>query len=421
MSGRPQLLDRRLTQVALERLGEDPVLLVEGPRAVGKSTLLRALASAAGADVLDLDQLATRDAVAVDPSAFVAGPRPVFVDEYQKAPAVLDAIKAELNTDTRPGRFALTGSTRHDSLPPAAQALTGRLARLRLYPLSQGEIHSVHEQFVADLFTDPGETVARIPTSSTVREEYVRRLVTGGFPLAIARGSDVARNRWFDSYISLTLERDVRELSRIRQGSQLPLLLARLAGQTAQLLNVNDASRDVAVDRVTAENYTRLLEAVFLIHRLPAWGRTLTARAVGTPKIHVLDSGVAARLLKLTSTRLQRRDPTALKELGHLLESFVVAELLKQTSWLDDVTVAGHWRTRDGDEVDAILEREDGSLVGIEVKAASRVPGDDFRALRKLRAAAGDLFHAGVVLHLGQRSYTYDDRLHAMPIDRLWT
>ena len=132
-------------------------------------------------------------------------------------------------------------------------------------------------------------------------------------------------------------------------------MLARLAGQTAQLLNVNNAARDVAVDRVTAENYTRLLEAVFLIHRLPAWGRTLTARAVGTPKIHVLDSGVAARLLKLTSTRLQRRDPTALKELGHLLESFVVAELLKQTSWLDDVTVAGHWRTRDGDEVDAIL------------------------------------------------------------------
>jgi predicted AAA+ superfamily ATPase len=421
MPGRPQLLDRRLTQVALERLREDPVVLVEGPRTVGKSTLLRALASAVGADVLDLDQLATRDAVAVDPSAFVAGQRPVFVDEYQKAPAVLDAIKAELNTDTRPGRFALTGSTRHDSLPPAAQALTGRLARLRLYPLSQGEIHGVHERFVDDLFTDPDETVARIPTSSTGREEYVRRLVTGGFPLAIARGSDAARNRWFDSYVSLTLERDVRELSRIRQGSQLPLLLARLAGQTAQLLNVHDAARDIAVDRVTAENYTRLLEAVFLIHRLPAWGKTLTARAVGTPKVHVLDSGVAARLLKLTGTRLQRKDPTALKELGHLLESFVVAELLKQTSWLEEITVAGHWRTRDGDEVDVILEHEDGSLVGIEVKAAARVPGDDFRALRKLRTAAGDLFRAGIVLHLGQRSYTYEDRLHAMPIDRLWT
>lgn len=420
-SGPRRLLDRRLTQVAVERLREDPVLLIEGPRTVGKSTMLRALAAACDAEVLDLDEPATRDAVAIDPSTFVAGARPVFVDEYQKAPVVLDAIKAQLNLDARPGRFALTGSTRHDSLPPAAQALTGRLARLPLLPLSQGEIHGVREHLVADLLTDPDGTVSEVPTSSTDREEYLRRILAGGFPMALARGSDAARARWLDSYVSLTLERDVRELSRIRQGAQLPLLLARLAGQTAQLLSVQDAARDLALDRVTAESYTRLLEAVFLVHRLPAWGKTLTARAVGTPKIHVLDSGVAARLLRLTLPKLVSKDPMALQELGHLLESFVVAEILKQTSWLDEITVAGHWRTRDGDEVDLILEHDDGSLVGIEVKAAARVPGDDFRALRKLRAAAGTAFRAGVVLYLGQRSYTYEDQLHAMPVDRLWT
>ena len=416
-----ELIPRRLNRVVLERLRDDPVVLIEGPRTVGKSTLLRALAQAAGAEVLDLDQPATRDAVIADPSAFVASSRPVFVDEYQKAPVVLDAIKAELNADSRPGRFALTGSTRHDSLPPAAQALTGRLTTVTLYPLSQGEMAGQHELFVSEVFADPERVVAAVPTSTTTRQDYLQRVITGGFPLATARTNDAARNRWFDSYVTLTLERDVRELSRIRQGAQLPPLLGRLAGQTAQVLSVEAAARDLTLDRVTAENYTRLLEAVFLLHRLPAWGKTLTARAIGSPKLHVLDSGVAARLLRLSTARLARKDPTVLSELGHLVESFVVAELLKQTSWQDEIAVAGHWRTRDGDEVDVILEHDDGSLVAIEVKAAGRVPGEQFRPLRKLRAAAGDLFRAGVVLHLGTRSYTYEDRLHVMPLDRLWT
>jgi predicted AAA+ superfamily ATPase len=359
--------------------------------------------------------------VAADPGPFVAGDQPVFVDEYQKAPIVLDAIKAELNVSGRAGRFALTGSTRHDSLPPAAQALTGRLARLTAYPLSQGEIAGTAERLVENMFDDPAATVAARPTSTTSRQDYLQRVAAGGFPMTLSRGSAAARHRWFDSYVTLTLERDVRELSKIRQGVLLPQLLARLAGQTAQVLNVEGASRDLGMDRVTAENYTRLLEAVFLLHRLPAWGKTVTARAIGTPKVHILDSGVAARLLRLTPDKLARLDPTALTELGHLLESFVVGELLKQTSWLDDIATAGHWRTRDGDAVDLVLERDDGALLAVEVKAGSRVPGEAFRPLRKLRTAVGTSFVAGIVFYLGTRSYTYDERLHAMPVDRLWT
>lgn len=415
------LVDRRLASVALDQLRDDPVLLIEGPRTVGKSTLLRQIAAECGATVLDLDVPAVRDAVAADPSTFVSGGEPVFIDEYQKAPIVLDAIKAELNVSSRPGRFALTGSTRHDALPPAAQALTGRLSRLTAFPLSQGEIAGSHEQLVEGVFLNAEAVVASRPVSATTRGEYLLRIAAGGFPMALARSGASARNRWFDSYVTLTLERDVRDLSRIRQGALLPALLARLAGQTAQVLSVGAAARGLSMDRVTAESYTRLLEAVFLVHRLPAWGKTLTARAIGTPKIHILDSGVAARLLRLTPEKLGRKDPTALTELGHLLESFVVGELLKQASWLDDVTAMGHWRTRDGDEVDLVLERDDGTLVAVEVKAGGRVPGDDFRPLRKLRSAAGDTFQAGIVFYLGARSYTYEDRLHVMPVDRLWT
>lgn len=415
------LVTRRVLSLALERMVEDPVLLLEGPRSVGKSTLLRSIAQHFGAVLIDLDDPPTRDAVAADPTLFVTGSATVCIDEYQKAPIVLDAIKAELNRDGRPGRFVLTGSTRHDALPAAAQSLTGRLSRITVYPLSQGEIAKSKERLLELLFTDPTAAVAASPTSTTTREQYLERIVLGGFPLALARSSHTARNRWFDEYVGLTLERDVRELSNIRQGALLPTFLQRLAGQTAQVLNIDRAARDAGLDHSTAESYARLLEAVFLIHRLPSWGKTLSSRATATPKVHVLDSGVAARLLRLAPEKLARRNPTSLTELGHLVETFVIAELLKQTSWMDGIAGAGHWRTRDGDEVDLVVERDDGAILAFEVKASGRVPGDDLRPLRKLRTATGQAFLAGIALYTGSRSYNVEDRLYVMPIDRLWS
>ena len=415
------MIARRVLPLALERLLDDPVVLLEGPRSVGKSTLLRSVAQHFGARLLDLDDPATRDAVTADPAPFVSGGSTVCIDEYQKAPIVLDAIKAELNRDGSPGRFVLTGSTRHDALPAVAQSLTGRLSRLTVYPLSQGEIARTDEHLVERLFADAPAAVAAVPTSAATREQYIARMVAGGFPLALARSSPTARTRWFDEYVRLTLERDVRELSNIRQGSLLPVFLQRLVGQSAQVLNIDRAARDVGLDHSTAESYARLLEAVFLIHRLPAWGKTLSSRAAATPKVHVLDSGVAARLLRLTPEKLARRDPTSLTELGYLLETFVVGELLKQASWLDGIAGVGHWRTRDGDEVDLVIERDDGAILAFEVKASGRVSGHDFKPLRKLRTATGDAFLAGIALYTGPRSYNLEDRLYVMPIDRLWS
>ena len=247
------IVERRVLAAALERMVDDAVVLLEGPRAVGKSTLLRAIAASCGAIVLDLDDPATRQAVATDPGTFVAGSKPICVDEYQKAPLVLDAIKSELNRDGTPGRFVLTGSTRHDSLPSAAQSLTGRLSKLPVFPLSQGEIAGTRERLLERLFADPTRTVAAVPTSTTNREEYIARMVAGGFPIALSRSNESARNRWFDEYIALTLQRDVRELSRVRQGSLLANLLHRLAGQTAQVLNVDRAARDIRLDASTTE------------------------------------------------------------------------------------------------------------------------------------------------------------------------
>jgi predicted AAA+ superfamily ATPase len=225
---------------------------------------------------------------------------------------------------------------------------------------------------------------------------------------------------WFDDYISLSLERDVQELSKIRQATSLPPLLHKLASQTAQVLNITRAASSVRLDEKTADSYVRLLEAIFLLYRLPAWCHTLTARSTASPKIHILDSGVAARLLRLTPQKLAVRSPATLTEFGHLLETFVVTELLKQASWTDWVGGVGHWRTRNGDEVDLVVERDDGMVVAFEVKAAGRIPGGDLAPLRKLRDAAGDAFLAGVAFYLGERSYTFEDRLHVMPVDRIW-
>jgi predicted AAA+ superfamily ATPase len=416
------LVARRLASVVETRMADEPVILLQGPRAVGKSTLLRELAEDVGAEVIDLDDLAVRDAVARDPGLFVGGERPVFIDEYQRAPIVLDAIKAELNRDSRPGRFVLTGSARHESLPTVAQALTGRLHRLPVYPLSQGEIGQVHERLIEDLFADATAAVRDAAPSRTTRADYIARVVAGGFPLALARGNVTSRNRWFDDYVRLSLERDVQELSKIRQAAALPRFLERLAGQTAQLLNVNKAATSVQLDDGTARSYLRLLDAVFLLYLLPAWGASLSARSTKSPKLHLLDSGVAARLLRLGEEKLAARSAVALTEFGHLLETFVVTELLKQVSWTDWVASVGHWRTTAGDEeVDLVIERDDGMIVAFEIKASGRIPGPDLVPLRKLRDAVGDQFVAGVAFYLGTRSYTYEDRIHVMPVDRIWT
>ena len=411
---------RRALALTTTLMADSPVLLLEGPRAVGKSTLLDQVTTAQGGHLIDLDEPATRDAVVADPALAVSGGGPVCLDEYQKAPEVLEAIKAELNKHTAPGRFVLTGSTRHDSLPSAAQSLTGRMTSLTVFPLSQGEQSGVHENFLEVAMEDASSVITGNLATAT-RLDYIARICRGGFPLALAASSETARRRWIRDYIRLTLERDVRDLSNLRQGDKLRALLDRLAGQTAQVLNVTKVADDVGLTRQTAESFISLLEKVFLVHRLEAWGTTLIARTLSKPKVHVLDTAVAAVLMRLTPEKLATLDATASKEFGHLVETFAVGELSKQASWIEGITGIGHWRHHDGDEVDLIIEREDGGILGFEMKAGGRVPGPELKGLINLRDRLGDRFLGGIALYLGKHSYTYADRIHVAPLDRLWT
>lgn len=263
---------------------------------MGESTVLNLLADTEGVEVIDLDDVETREAVVGNLASVTAAPTPLCIDEHQRVPDVLDAIKARLNREgSRPGVAVITGSTRQDALPTTAQALTG-----------------------------------------------------------------------------------------------------------------------------AAEAHLRLLEDLFLVVRLPAWGKTLRSRVSARPKFHVVDSGLAARLLRLTPAKLATLDPAALTKFGNLLEIFVVGEIRKQVSWLDEPVTLGHWRTSDGAEVDLVVECDDGGVLAFEVKANERATGRDFAGLEQLRDALGARFCAGVVFTTGRSSFTYADRIHVMPIDRLW-
>lgn len=415
------ILPRRAEAQLKELIRDEAVIAIHGPRSVGKSTVLRRFAAEHGVEVIDLDDLVVRDAVAANPTASVSGEAPLCIDEYQYVPQVLDALKARLNREgTRPGLAVLTGSTRQDAVPRTAQALTGRLHSLVILPFSQGEINGVHENLVPALLEDPEAAVMAHPTSVLTRSDYAELITAGGFPLALQRTGS-ARNRWFDNYVRTTIDRDAMELARIGQRQALAELLSLAAGRSAQVLNVTSLANRLQVDRRTVESYLRLLEDLFLVFRLPAWGKTLNARATGSPKVHMVDAGLAARLLRIGPEKLAGLDPAVLTEFGHLLETFVVGELLKQVSWLDESVTVGHWRTSDGDEVDLVLEFEDGRVLAFEVKAGERISDSDFRGLSKLRDALGSRFVAGVVLGLGSRSYSpAAERMHVMSIERLW-
>lgn len=415
----PDLITRRILEVARERMGETAVLALQGARSVGKSTVLSAIAAGHAVSIVDLDRPAQVELVAASPEDFVQGDRPVCIDEYQRVPELLQAIKAELNRDGSPGQYVLTGSTRFESLPRATQALTGRIQFLDILPLSQGEIDGTREDFL-DTALDEPERLARSSPSDTSRAEYAERVCRGGLP-ATLHLNDRQRRRWFDAYLAQTLSGDVPELTNVRRLGALAQLFDRLAAQTGQLLNVSAAAKAIQLEARTADNYAQLLTDVFLVRRLPAWGRTLRGRVGRTPKLHIVDAGLGAYMLRLTPAKLAQLDPASLTEFGHLLETFVVGELLKQASWHDDVRDVAHWHTHDGHEVDVVIETYDGGVLGCEVKARSKPTTKDLTGLRLLRDLLGDQFRAGLVLTTGQHSGRLDDRLYTCPIDRLWT
>lgn len=389
---------------------EEPALVLNGPRTVGKSTLLHALADRLGRPVIDCDDPATRAAVRADPGRFVNGPGPILIDEYQHVPDLLSAIKAELNRDLSPGRFVLAGSTRYTTLPEAGQALTGRVDILEVLPLTQAEIDGTTGDFMVDrLLAGADVSLGAVPSTS------------GGMPVVLRRPPGRSRSRWFANYLDLVIERDVLELSRVRQREMLPRLLRVLAARSGQVMNISSTASALGMEKTSAENYLKLLEAVFLVLRVPAWGTTLGSRVARQPKVHLVDSGVMAWLLGLTPEKIATNDPAALTEYGHLVETFAVGEILRQMSWSDAPVAVGHFRTSEAQEVDLVLERDDGMVFAFEIKAGTRIDQSDLAGIRALRTRLGERLATAVVLYTGALTFRFDDGTLVLPLDALWS
>lgn len=401
--------ERRL----VEALADSPIVLIHGPRQCGKTTLARTMGDRRRYSYFTFDDDVALAAARTDPAGFVAGlPERAILDEVQRAPDLFTALKAKVDRLRTPGRFLLTGSANVLLVPRLADSLAGRMAILRLFPLAQCELAARAPRFLDRLFGQGFKTrpFERLGT------DLAERIAAGGYPVALGRTTPRRRTAWYRDYIETIVQRDIRDLARIRSLDALPRLLALAAGQTARLFNVSDLASPFQVSRPTIHDYLTLLERVFLLEQLPPWHTNRLSRLIKTPKLHMGDTGVACALLGVDAAALTRDRTT----LGPLLETFVYQELRRQGSWHGNVVRFSHFRDKDGVEVDVVLEQGAGDVAGVEVKAGATVTAADFHGLRKLKDAAGTRFAAGVVLYDGESSVPFGDGLFAVPIRALW-
>ncbi len=412
----PSLYPRYLTPSLADARADTPVVLVCGARQTGKTTLVQnALGDTAAYRTLDDPTVLA--AAKADPLGFLQNlPAPAVIDEVQHCPELFPAIKLLVDRDRAPGRFVLTGSANVLLLPKLSESLAGRMEVLTLYPLAQAEIRGGSPAVVDRLFA---LDFAAPDAPAVAREDLAKTLLAGGYPEPLARASAARREQWFGAYLTTILQRDVRDIADIAGVTLLPRILAVLAARTANLLNVTELSGSLGIPYATLTRYLAVLEATYLTARLPAWSGNLGARAIKTPKVYLCDTGLAGQLLGLDADRLLNT-PGGGPILGALLETFVVTELTKHASWSASRPALFHFRTQNRQEVDVVLEKRSGEVVGVEVKAASSVNASDFKGLIAMRDAVGERFLRGVVFYSGDVTVSFGEKLYAVPLSFLW-
>lgn len=392
-------------------LKDTPVVMVNGPRQSGKTTLVRDFAGA-GRAYLTLDDDTVLQAARGDPAGFLRGLDRVIIDEVQRAPELLRAMKRLIDDDRRPGRFLLTGSANVLTLPQVSESLAGRMEVVSLLPLSRAEIRGRKPAFLEKALA--GKLVR--PPETMIGGDLVRAVLTGGYPEMLQRQDARRRQAWARDYLKAIIQRDVRDIAEVGKLDQLPHLLRVLAHHSGRLTNFTRIGGQLGLDDKTTGRYVAILEQLFLVRRVEPWFSNRLNRLVKTPRLHFLDSGLLAATLGATEERIAKDRAI----LGPVLETFVFSEILKQSEWLDESCILHHYRDKDQDEIDIVLETGGGALIGIEVKAAATVSAADFRGLRKLGDARGDDLRLGVVLYDGENIVPFGDHLFAAPISCAW-
>ena len=395
-----------------EALEDTHVVLISGPRQSGKTTLSQDVAGI-GMEYFTLDDPTTLDAAQADPVGLLRDVDRAVIDEVQRAPDLLLAIKKAVDEDKRPGRFLLAGSANLMKIPKASDSLAGRMETVLLLPLAQSEIYGQRSNFVDNLLTGKKPTVGK----TILGDNLVDVVFRGGYPEALSRNSWSRRQNWYRNYINAIVQRDIKDIAQIEQLGAMPGLLRMVAEHSGQLVNYTSIGSAVGLNHVTTRKYLRVFESLFLVEMVQPWFTNRIKRLTKSPKLHFLDAGLLAAMRNLSPDNI-RRDRTIF---GALLETLVYSEMRKIIGWSDPKPSVYHFRDREGDEVDIILEAPAGLVSGVEVKASASVSNDDFIGLRKISEAVPDRFTQGVVLYDGDQVVPFGNKLFAAPISSLWS
>ncbi|MDO5618898.1 ATP-binding protein [Kocuria sp.] len=411
----PDSYPRHALSLVQEALADTPVVVLQGARQVGKSTLAQMASQTMETTVVSMDDAYNRSLATEDPQFFVeqAGQGMLVVDEAQRAPELILPIKASVDRVRRPGRFLLTGSADLLHVKGVGDSLAGRAETVELMTLSQGEIarRNSPEDFVSWLLSGAQSPGAVLPLAPDT-------VVTGGYPEILSR-SGRRRDRWFASYTDRLADHDARDLQSGGFADHMAALLRLLASQGQSELVKAKEARTLGISESTLDSYLRLAHVMRLVTTTQPWRRTPRSRLSKRPKISLTDTGLAAHLAGFTAamaTTVGGRE-----FYGTLVEQFVALELKRQRTWSQQSFDLYHYRDHDGPEVDLLLELSDGRLIAIEVKSASTVNDRSWTGLKQFRDHVPDREVVGVVLHTGTDAAHLNDWLHVLPISSLWS
>ncbi len=409
------LYPRWQKNVIAQALKNRRVLLLSGARQCGKTTLARQLVSAQTA-YRTLDDLTLKKLAESDPQDFVTHEfRTLVIDEIQRVPELLSAIKLIVDRDNRPGQFLLTGSANIQTLPSVKESLAGRIQKLRLRPLAQGEILESKPKFL--------EKAYNLSSFKRLSTAYDRRAILdmafrGGYPEAIQLSAR-ERKQWHLDYVDALIERDLQEISRINRQDAMKELLRVLAAWSGKYMDISAIGSGLSIRRPTVESYINALESLYLVERVRPWTKTDYERVGKHSKLFMTDSGLMASALGWKNEQVVL-DPD---RSGKLIETFVFNELAAQIDSSDTEYSLYHYRDREQREIDFLIERDDGALLGIEVKSGSSIKGEHFRHLQwfKQNLASKKRAFIGIVLYTGETAGSLGDGLWAVPFSALWS